>query len=124
MEIESIPLNANGKVDRKALPDPGLSALARHHYEGPQNELQFQLQEIWQELLGTEQVGIRDNFFELGGHSLLAMRMVAGIRKGMDMELHIRMIFQLPTIQLLSRTIGVMQENFMLETEDFEEIRL
>jgi acyl-CoA synthetase (AMP-forming)/AMP-acid ligase II len=72
MELESFPLTANGKVDRKALPDPDASELLSHQYTAPRNEAEKVLAAIWEDLLEVEQAGIHDDFFELGGHSLLA----------------------------------------------------
>jgi len=75
MELEAIPLTHNGKIDRRALPDPDANLLQRE-YEAPVGETEEVLAEIWQEMLGIEQVGRQDNFFELGGHSLLMVRLV------------------------------------------------
>ena len=76
VSLQTMPLTPNGKLDRKALPDPGEAAYARQSYEPPQGEVEQALAAIWAELLGVERVGRHDNFFELGGHSLLAVRMV------------------------------------------------
>ena len=83
--LESFPLTANGKIDRKALPDPEGTA-KETGYTAPRNETEAKLAEIWQEVLEVEQVGITDDFFELGGHSLLAVRLVSQIRKAFAME--------------------------------------
>jgi amino acid adenylation domain-containing protein/non-ribosomal peptide synthase protein (TIGR01720 family)/FkbM family methyltransferase len=114
VEIDSMPLTSNGKADRKALPEVGLSASVRHHYESSQNELQQQLQEIWQNLLRVEQIGIHDNFFELGGHSLLAMRLVSALRKKIGREVPIREVFVNPTILALSEAISGASQTSML----------
>ena len=97
VELECIPLTPNGKIGRKALPDPELTDVTTE-YVAPRAETEKVLTEIWQELLGLEQVGIFDNFFELGGHSLLAMRVVSAIRKRLNVELNIRDIFVYPVI--------------------------
>jgi hypothetical protein len=76
VELEALPLTANGKVDRKALPEPDGEAHARRGYEAPQGEVETALAAIWSELLGVERVGRNDNFFELGGHSLLAVQLI------------------------------------------------
>ena len=97
VELEQIPLTPNGKIDKKALPDPELADITAQ-YVAPRNETEQKLAAIWQELLGIEQAGINDNFFELGGHSLLAMRVVSAIRRELNVELNIRDLFVQPTI--------------------------
>ncbi|MCA2019178.1 phosphopantetheine-binding protein, partial [Vibrio tritonius] len=76
MQIEAIPLTPNGKMDRKALPEPAEEAFVRHAYVAPQGPREVQLATLWQHLLGLAQVGRHDNFFELGGHSLLAIQLI------------------------------------------------
>src|SRR5690606_7650698 len=66
--LDSIPLNANGKLDRKALPEPDFNQVSVHEYVAPRDTLETALLEIWQAVLGIERIGIHDNFFELGGH--------------------------------------------------------
>ncbi|MFD1692297.1 AMP-binding protein [Azotobacter chroococcum] len=77
--LETLPLNANGKVDRKALPAPELAS--DRDYEAPQGEIEERLAGIWAEVLGIERVGRHDNFFELGGHSLAALRVTQRLRQ-------------------------------------------
>ena len=79
VELDKLPLNANGKVDRKALPESGV--VSQQEYEAPQGEVEETLAQIWSEVLGVERVGRHDNFFELGGHSISALRVVTKIRK-------------------------------------------
>lgn len=74
--LDEMPLNANGKVNRKALPDPEFS---KTEYEAPESEIEEEIAEIWKELLSYEKIGRKDDFYELGGHSLLAMQMSARI---------------------------------------------
>ena len=100
IELEIIPLTPNGKVDRKALPDPE-GTMATGAYIAPRNETESKLTEIWQELLEMENVGMTDDVFELGGHSLLAMRLVSVIRKTFETELQINDVFSYPTISSL-----------------------
>ncbi|MBO3789856.1 amino acid adenylation domain-containing protein [Bacillus amyloliquefaciens] len=75
MELEKLPLTPNGKLDRKNLPEPELALQTA--YTAPRNELEEQLSVIWQEVLGTKQVGIEDSFFELGGDSIKALQVAA-----------------------------------------------
>nr|WP_262416021.1 non-ribosomal peptide synthase/polyketide synthase [Pseudomonas fluorescens] len=93
VRLEALPLTANGKVDRKALPKPDLAALPTREYEVPQGQLETALAQIWAEVLQVEQVGRHDHFFELGGHSLLAMRMASLIRQRLGVELALSDLF-------------------------------
>ncbi|MCG1018411.1 amino acid adenylation domain-containing protein, partial [Mycetohabitans sp. B4] len=76
VRLDAFPLTPNGKLDRRALPEPDIDALVHQAYEAPQGELETTLAEIWAELLGVKQVGRHDSFFALGGHSLLAVRLM------------------------------------------------
>ncbi|MEJ7675839.1 MAG: phosphopantetheine-binding protein [Chitinophagaceae bacterium] len=102
MELSRLPLTSNGKIDRKALPDPDEGNLSGKEYIAPRNEVEEKLVAIWQELLRIGQVGIHDNFFELGGHSILAMRVISAIRKVLKVEMSIKDLFQYTTISDLS----------------------
>jgi amino acid adenylation domain-containing protein len=101
--LRTIPLTANGKVDRAALPAPDerrsdpAEADAR-----PRTPLEARLAEIWESLLDVDQVGIHDNFFALGGHSLLATQLAVRVRKELHVELPLRSIFEMPTIESLA----------------------
>ena len=93
-----MPLTANGKLDRKALPAPDGAAHAARGYEAPAGEIEMHLARIWAEALGLERVGRHDNFFELGGHSLAALRLVAQIASTFDVEVGVAALFMAPTI--------------------------
>ncbi|MHA3735612.1 non-ribosomal peptide synthase/polyketide synthase [Pseudomonas sp. Eth.TT006] len=93
VRLDALPLTANGKLDRKALPQPDLAALFTREYVAPQGELENALAQIWAEVLQVERVGRHDHFFELGGHSLLAMRMVAQVRQQLGLELVLADLF-------------------------------
>ncbi|WP_085679522.1 MULTISPECIES: non-ribosomal peptide synthetase [unclassified Pseudomonas] len=93
VELQALPLTANGKLDRRALPRPERSALFEQGHEPPEGELEHALAQIWAELLQVEQVGRRDHFFTLGGHSLLAMRMVSQVRLRLGVELPLAELF-------------------------------
>jgi amino acid adenylation domain-containing protein/FkbM family methyltransferase len=102
--LESLPLTANGKVDRRALPKPDASARLTQEYEAPEGEIERVLADIWQELLHIEKVGRRDNFFELGGHSLLIVQMIERLRQcGIAGE--VRSVFKAPTLEGLARVL-------------------
>ncbi|MEJ7675849.1 MAG: non-ribosomal peptide synthetase [Chitinophagaceae bacterium] len=125
MELEAIPKTSNGKIDRKALPDPEMLERGNEQDGIPRSELEIKLADIWKNLLGVEWVGIHNNFFELGGHSLLAMRLISAIRKELRIELFIKDIFQYTTISLLSEYIEV-EYDFTeeIDTTSLEEIKI
>ncbi|MFW6012301.1 MAG: amino acid adenylation domain-containing protein [bacterium] len=102
--LEEFPLTANGKVDRRALPDPDGPRSARSHVL-PSSPLQEVLVELWKELLGADRVGVRDDFFELGGHSLLATRAISRIRKLFQVQLPVRTFFEHPTVEGLESVL-------------------
>jgi iturin family lipopeptide synthetase B len=105
VEMDQLPLTSNGKVDRKALPEPVLSAVET--YAAPQDEVQERLVEVWSEVLGinAEVIGIDDNFFRLGGHSLKATSLSSQIHKILDVRVPLETIFQTPTIRGLAQYI-------------------
>ncbi|TMN33235.1 non-ribosomal peptide synthetase, partial [Pseudoalteromonas piscicida] len=90
--LDALPLSANGKVNRHALPEPDMEAL-RAEYIAPQTETEIRLSEIWQQLLGIASVGLGDNFFDLGGHSLLAIKLAARCGEAFEVTLPLREIF-------------------------------
>jgi acyl carrier protein len=104
-----MPLTANGKLDRKALPLPEGDAYAVRGYEAPQGELETRLAAIWADVLKMDRVGRNVNFFELGGHSLLAMQVMARIRHIFNLELPVRSIFDEPTIAGLAGELPKVQ---------------
>ncbi|HYF81964.1 MAG TPA: amino acid adenylation domain-containing protein, partial [Clostridia bacterium] len=110
VQLESMPLTPNGKIDRKALPEPNSSTTAGVEYEASRNEIEEKLVKIWQEVLKVEQVGINDNFFELGGHSLKATSLVAKIHKELNVEMPLREIFKAPTIKRIAEYISGQEE--------------
>ncbi|WP_029867070.1 AMP-binding enzyme, partial [Pseudomonas syringae] len=81
VRLDALPLTTNGKLDRKALPEPDAQALISRGYEAPQGEVENLLATIWAEVLQVEQVGRHDHFFELGGHSLLAVSLIERMRQ-------------------------------------------
>jgi amino acid adenylation domain-containing protein len=107
VRVESIPLTANGKVDRRALPEPGADAYAAGVYEAPQGEIETALAAIWAKLLklDLERVGRRDDFFELGGHSLLAIRAITLIREALSIDVSVRDVFARPVLNDLAELL-------------------
>jgi amino acid adenylation domain-containing protein len=102
VEVENFPITPNGKIDKKALPDPDRNDLSNNEYVAPRDKTEQQLAEIWQKLLHTEKVGIHDNFFEIGGNSLIATRLMSKIEKAFNLKFPISLLFKAPTIEELS----------------------
>ncbi|WP_284333086.1 non-ribosomal peptide synthetase, partial [Dyella flagellata] len=107
--MEALPLTPNGKLDRQALPPPDEEAYARERYESPQGDMEQTLAQIWQELLGVEQVGRYDNFFTLGGHSLLAVQHMERLRR-LGLAFDVRALFATPRLCDLAAALGHSRE--------------
>ncbi|MGX1174669.1 amino acid adenylation domain-containing protein [Pseudomonas sp. R151218B TE3479] len=105
VRLDALPLTPNGKLDRKALPAPDLDALITRGYEAPQGEAETTLAQIWQDLLGLQQVGRHDHFFELGGHSLLAVTLIERMRQA-GLSADVRILFGQPTLAALAAAVG------------------
>ncbi|MGE8058458.1 amino acid adenylation domain-containing protein [Pseudomonas sp. NPDC089547] len=106
VELPALPLTANGKLDRRALPRPGRTALFEQAYEAPESELEQALAQLWAELLQVERVGRSDHFFALGGHSLLAMRMVSQVRLRLGVELSLAQLFANPQLAAVAQVLA------------------
>ncbi len=103
--LEKLPVNANGKLDRKALPAPDQAAIIQESYIAPRNAVEESLAAIWRNLLQRTTLGIDNNFFDLGGHSLLATQLVARVRSLFQISLSLKSIFDHPTIRELAEII-------------------
>ncbi|WP_287812905.1 amino acid adenylation domain-containing protein, partial [Pseudomonas sp.] len=95
--LDGLPVTANGKLDRKALPAPDASH-AQQIYVAPGTELEKQLANIWADLLNIDQVGLHDHFFELGGHSLLATQLMVRLRELAGIDMALRDLFERPRL--------------------------
>ncbi|RSZ60356.1 non-ribosomal peptide synthase/polyketide synthase [Massilia atriviolacea] len=102
--LDAMPLTANGKLDRKALPAPEGAAYAQRSYQAPQGATETALAAIWAELLQRDRVGRHDHFFELGGHSLLAVQLMERMRR-MHLGADIRTLFAQPTLAALAQAV-------------------
>jgi tyrocidine synthetase III len=103
VQLAELPLNANGKVDKKRLPEPKeAGADAGPAYLSPRNQIEEQLVMIWQELLGDVKIGVNDNFFDLGGNSMKLLRMVMISNKTFDQKLSIATAFRYSNISTLA----------------------
>ncbi|HVT57970.1 MAG TPA: amino acid adenylation domain-containing protein, partial [Thermoanaerobaculia bacterium] len=109
--LAELPLTANGKVDRRALPAPqwGRPAAAAV-FVAPHNPVEELLAGIFEEVLGVAPVGVEDDFFALGGHSLLATKLVSRVRRSLDVELPVAALFSNPTVAAVARELGARAE--------------
>ncbi len=116
--IERLPLNQNGKVDRKALPKVGAPAPRAAQYQAPRNELEETIARKWAELLRIERVGVLDDFLEIGGDSLSATRFVSAMRSSFSADaarLSLEMFFATPTVAAVAELIAVARDARRLE---------
>ncbi|WP_312832996.1 non-ribosomal peptide synthetase [Pseudomonas lactis] len=109
--LERLPLNANGKLDRKALPALEIGQLHNQDYVAPRSELETTLAAIWAEVLKVERVGVQDNFFELGGHSLLATQIASRVQKVLQRDVPLRAMFECSTVAELAAYIDGLAGN-------------
>src|SRR6185369_5393629 len=101
VELPSFPLTPNGKVDRRALPLPAVSAPRSVDYKPPRTTIEHELVQVWEQLLEKRPIGVREDFFELGGHSLLAVRMLAEIGRLRGRHVPLSWLFESSTIEAL-----------------------
>jgi acyl carrier protein len=116
--LDALPLTRNGKVDRKSLPAPEYAADA-DRYVAPRTPVEEALAGIWAEVLRLERVGVHDSFFDLGGHSLLLMRLLADVQAAFAVEISIRSVFAMPTLEGMAGEIErVIYEDVATLSED------
>ncbi|WP_438868773.1 non-ribosomal peptide synthetase [Pseudomonas sp. L1(2025)] len=113
--LDRLPLNANGKLDRKALPALEIGQLHSQDYLAPRNELEATLAAIWAEVLKVGRVGVQDNFFELGGHSLLATQIASRVQKTLQRDVPLRAMFECSTVAELAEYIDGLAANEISE---------
>ncbi len=121
ISIETIPLTANGKLDRKALPEPSLAETAET-YVAPRDEIEESLVNIWSEVLGApaEAIGIDSNFFRTGGHSLRATVMMSRIHRELGVPLPLAEVFKTPTIRGLAQYVRSTSRETLVSIEPAE----
>ncbi|HEX6716594.1 MAG TPA: non-ribosomal peptide synthetase, partial [Pyrinomonadaceae bacterium] len=108
--LEELPLTPNGKVDRRSLPAPVNFGVERERpYVAPRTPIEKELASTWSELLHIEQVGIHDNFFDLGGHSLLLTQLASRISQNFHVDLPLRILFDVPTVEEMTVAIAQRQ---------------
>lgn len=108
VQLARLPLSANGKVDRRALPWPVADTELDSRWTPPRTETERRLCAIWRELLGTDSVGVHDSFFDLQGHSLVAARMFSRIAEEFSVELPVRTLSQAQTVAELAALVDAM----------------
>ncbi|GAB2955767.1 hypothetical protein GCM10027280_50280 [Micromonospora polyrhachis] len=105
VSLPALPVNANGKTDRGALPEPDWRDGVAAERIAPRTAVEHVLAEVWQEVLHLPEVGVHDDFFRLGGHSLLAAQALSRIGAAFEMNLPIRVLFEAPTIAAMAETL-------------------
>ena len=105
VQLAELPLTANGKVDRRALPEPEQSGTSAEGYVAPRTVTEEIVAGIWASVLKLERVGRNDNFFDLGGHSLLAVRLISRLRKNLNVEVMMADLFAHPSLAALAERI-------------------
>ncbi|KAG0314142.1 hypothetical protein BG000_005641 [Podila horticola] len=105
VQLDAMPLNNNGKVDRRSLPEPDSASFVVGEFVAPRGEDEVAMALIWCELLKLDRIGRHDDFFILGGHSLLAMRMIDAVRTRLGMDLKLQSLFSAPSIAELVLTV-------------------
>jgi amino acid adenylation domain-containing protein len=108
--LDAMPLAANGKLDRRALPAPDVADMQKR-YVAPRNDHEARLTAIWQDVLQIGRIGVHDNFFELGGHSLLATQVVSRVRADCNVALPLRSLFESPTVAELAEAVERLSVN-------------
>ncbi|MCP5051870.1 MAG: amino acid adenylation domain-containing protein, partial [bacterium] len=114
VQLPRLPLNASGKLDRRALKKMGvklIAASAGDRFLAPQTGMEKKIGEIWKDLLGIQQVGLHDNFFDLGGNSLTLMKVAHRLKALLGKEIPIAKLFQYPSIDTLSRFLDPVEED-------------
>jgi amino acid adenylation domain-containing protein len=106
VRLESFPLNANGKVDRKALPEPPDVQSPEQHRVLPQTPVEIRLCAIWEKAVGRRGIGVTDSFFDMGGDSLLAVKVLEEIHKAFGVDLELTVLFEAPTVEALAQRIA------------------
>ena len=106
LTLQALPMTANGKLDRRNLPEPDYAVAAAHDFVAPETEMEKRLAEIWAEVLGTDRVGSYDNFFDLGGHSLLSMQVISKVGENLEVRISPRDLM----LQNLGQLAGICEE--------------
>ncbi|WP_243129661.1 condensation domain-containing protein, partial [Clostridium sp. HBUAS56017] len=121
VQLEKLPLNLNGKVDKKSLPEPDVIVEVGTKYIAPRNKVEEKLADIWEKVLHIQRVGVKDNFFDVGGHSLNLTMLMTSIHKKFEVNISISQLFKLTTIEEQSKYIEKSSKMVYTEIEKVEE---
>lgn len=110
VRVSALPRNANGKLDTRSLPVPGIEAFASTAHEPPCGEIEQALARIWTSLLNLERIGRGNSFFELGGNSLSAVQLILRIREAFGFELDLKAVFEHETLTSLAEHVEMIQQ--------------
>ncbi|TCP58032.1 non-ribosomal peptide synthase protein (TIGR01720 family)/amino acid adenylation domain-containing protein [Tumebacillus sp. BK434] len=118
LRLDRLPLTANGKVDRRALPKPDFSRASGGVSVAPRSEAEGVIAGIWAGILQRDRVGVHDNFFASGGHSLLATQVITRMREVFGLDLPLRLLFERPTVAELARVVedGLKSDAVLMHT--------
>ncbi len=128
--LNELPLTANGKLDRSALPAPDIAAQLQNQYLAPQTDIEWALAAIWSDLLQLTQIGRHDRFIELGGHSLIAIQVMTRLNMQFAINLPLKVLFEADTIEKLAERVVMAvslknQQLLLAEDElEYEDIEL
>ncbi|HVR96064.1 MAG TPA: amino acid adenylation domain-containing protein [Thermoanaerobaculia bacterium] len=127
VELAALPLSPNGKVDRRALPDPEPGAASGREAVPPRTAVERVIAGVWEELLrplGVERVGALDSFFELGGHSLLATQVVSRLRAMLPVEVSLKTMLEMPTVAGTAAAVEALGRADGIDMEEVAEVVL
>jgi amino acid adenylation domain-containing protein len=113
--LPALPLSANGKVDRAALPAPGPDRTPDETFVAPRTGTERQIAAVWQDVLQVEQVGLNDNFFDRGGHSLLIVQLRSRLSDALKREITVVDLFRFPTVASLARHLAASTDGHVVE---------
>jgi hypothetical protein len=118
--LDKLPLTSNGKLDRRALPEPKQSS---KQLVEPNTPLQEKIAQIWQNVLGVERVGANDNFFEIGGHSLTALRVANQLRELAGDWVSVALVLEAPTVARLAELLETSKATAGSDQETASEVK-
>ncbi|WP_281819882.1 non-ribosomal peptide synthetase, partial [Vallitalea longa] len=121
VQIDKIPLNDNGKIDRKLLPKPQMINNRESVYIAPRNNTESKLIDMWKGILNISEIGINDDFFDLGGHSLKATTLMLMITKEFKVSLSLKEIFDNSTVRDMAKRIGISNKSIYSTIEPISE---